>query len=46
MDEEAVLECRTGEKEWKCPIKECNAVLSRKQTLKTHILHVHNIQGK
>ncbi|KAL5011498.1 hypothetical protein ScPMuIL_004363 [Solemya velum] len=45
MDEEAVLECRTGEKEWKCPIKECNAVLSRKQTLKTHILHVHNIQA-
>ncbi|KAL5012295.1 hypothetical protein ScPMuIL_010846 [Solemya velum] len=45
MDEEAVLECRTGEKEWKCPIKECNAVLSRKQTLKTHILHVQNIQA-
>ena len=44
MEEINISECQVSEKCWICPV--CKKNLSRKQTLRTHLLAVHDIDGK
>lgn len=46
MDEDFISNCKQGENIWKCPFESCGKVLSRKQTLKSHIANLHNEEGK
>ncbi|XP_052212666.1 uncharacterized protein LOC127831685 [Dreissena polymorpha] len=43
IEENSVLACKQSDKEWACPAPQCRRILSRKQTLKSHLLSVHNI---
>ena len=43
--EDDILSCQIADKIWLCPIKSCEQALSRKQTLKIHLITVHNVQG-
>ena len=45
LSEEDISNCKRSETEWACPITECNAVLSRKQTLKSHLATLHGVKG-
>ncbi|WAQ94314.1 hypothetical protein MAR_006785 [Mya arenaria] len=44
FDDERLIECRKGEKQWLCPVGGCTKVLSRKQTLKIHIAVFHQLE--
>ena len=46
IEENSVLACKQSDKEWACPAPQCRRILSRKQTLKSHLLSVHNISCK
>ena len=38
-------DCYLSPNKWKCPVEECGKILSRKQTLKTHLKSIHDVNG-
>ncbi|XP_060589831.1 uncharacterized protein LOC132745022 [Ruditapes philippinarum] len=45
MEEEFILQCKQDDNSWKCPVMTCGKILSRKQTLKSHIVNQHNVEA-
>ena len=45
MDKVNIEDCQVGDKSWVCPVSTCKKSLSRKQTLRTHLLSQHGIDG-
>ena len=45
MEEYDLDACKEYEKAWKCPIDTCMKILTRKQTLQTHLSSIHGVEG-
>lgn len=46
MDDKEIEACRISKNEWRCPAEGCNQILTRKQTLKSHLAAIHEVAGK
>lgn len=46
MNEEEIQKCCTSPSTWVCPKEDCKKVLSRKQTLISHLMNIHNSEGE